>query len=279
MRVSIPTSRRPGGRRLGALAGGVLLAAFAAMPVAHAIAASGAEPAHGSPPLLDPVTTTLPGKRVGLNVCEFTSTLTVRRGQPPVREDVVAVDDATCTATVQRGTPAVLGPDGDGPADPAETVANGRGTPAANAVATRSRRAKARAAATIHSAGYHKSYFEDPPGIDVNSVRNDVDWRWNGVRVSDGFCEWHHGWFAGWERREHNFFCRYENEQRQLRSSSFVHYRNGIFCLTIDAHTWYERNNAYGRRNGDLVGTVNWRKEGGCVGLLSFHHFLRRTLN
>jgi hypothetical protein len=33
-----------------------------------------------------------------------------------------------------------------------------------------------------------------------------------------------------------------------------------------DTHTYYERNNAYGKANGNLVGTVSARKSGGCTG-------------
>jgi len=122
---------------------------------------------------------------------------------------------------------------------------------------------------------------EDPPGIDVNSVRNDVDWYWNGSYVYNGYCSYSYGWFSasGWGLKENDFFCRYENSQTQLRSSSYVHFKNGIFCAFIDTHTYYERNNAYGKFNGYLSGQVNWRKTGGCTGLLSFHTQLRRTLN
>jgi hypothetical protein len=277
MQASTSASTRSGGRRVGALTTGVLLAAFAAAPVAHAVA-GGAAAQESSSQLTNAVTQTVTGTRVAVNVCEFTSTLKLAPGQAPIQEDVVSVDDATCTATVQRGTPAVIAPDSDVATDPRETVSNGTLAPASTAVAS-ARRPRAMAAAAVHSIGYHKSYFEDPPGIDVNSVRNTVDWRWNGTTVSNGLCSANYGWFTGWSRVAHNFFCRYEDSQRKLRSSSFAHYRNGIFCLTIDAHTYYERNNAYGRRDGYLIGTVNWRKEGGCVGLLSFHHFLRRTLN
>ena len=70
-----------------------------------------------------------------------------------------------------------------------------------------------------------------------------------------------------------------KNSQTQVRSSSYAHFRNGIFCLTIDTHTYYDRNNAYGKYNGYLVGQVTWRKSGGCTGLLSFHSRLVRTLN
>ncbi len=99
------------------------------------------------------------------------------------------------------------------------------------------------------------------------------------IRVSCGTRDY--GWYStsGWGLKENNFFCRYENSQTQVRSSSYAHFKNGIFCAFIDTHTYYDRNNAYGKANGYLVGTVNAYKKGGCTGLLSFHTQLRRTLN
>jgi hypothetical protein len=250
---------------------GVALIAFSLPPVALARVEAGPETAAKSPPLINPTTHDIQGTRVTPNECAYSLTLTLAPGQRAVREDAVAENQTTCTMRVQRGVPADLT---EAPEESGMSVASFSATPtevSGGPIGT----------LAVHSKGYHKSYYEDPVGIDVNSVRNNVDWVWNGSRVSNGLCEAHYGWFAGsgWGLHENNFFCRYESSQTQLRSSSFAHFKNGIFCAFIDTHTYYERNNAYGRANGDLVGTVNARKSGGCTGLLSFHHFLRRTLN
>ncbi|MGH2997286.1 MAG: hypothetical protein ACRDM9_13305, partial [Gaiellaceae bacterium] len=248
------STRGRGGRARGwrSTLGLLALAAVSLPPVAAAGLERGEDTAPKPPPLVNPLTLDVAGKRVGPNVCEYTSTLEVAPGEVSVREDVIAVDDATCTMRVQRGVPADLAEPAD---EPGSSTKTGEATPKPD----RSLAGAGRALAT-HSKGYHKSYFEDPPGIDVNSVRNDVDWVWNGSTVSNGLCSYTYGWFAasGWGLKENNFFCRYENSQTQLRSSSYVHFKNGIFCLFIDTHTYYERNNAYGKWNGNLVGTISW---------------------
>lgn len=225
-----------------------------------------------SPPLVNPLTLDIAGKHVAGSACEFSSTVTLSPGEIAVREDVIAVDDASCTARVERGVPA------DVAEQPVESGMSEESGSAAPDGETATSPADTQA---VHSKGYHKSYFEDPPGIDVNSVQNSVDWVWNGNTVSNGHCAYHYGWFSGsgWGLHENNFFCRYENNQTQVRSSSYAHFKNGVFCFFIDTHTYYNRNNAYGKANGYLVGQITWRKSGGCIGLLSFHHILKRTQN
>ena len=132
------------------------------------------------------------------------------------------------------------------------------------------------------SAGYYKSYYEDPVQLDVNSVTNSTTWSWNGSSVlsSPGpVGGYHYGWFkgSGWSLKENNWQNTYTSNQ--TTSSSYVHYRNGTFCATIDTHTYYDRNNVHGRKDGWLLGNVNARKKGGCTSLLSFHTKLKRTKN
>jgi hypothetical protein len=250
----------------------VAVLAFAAPPLAAA-AVDGRAAAGAEPPIRDPVTLDLAGQRVGPNTCRWELGLALAPGQAALREDVTLVDDATCTLRVQRGVPTE-----EGEAEDARNMSFRSGQ--ARADTGRAPAGAARALAT-HSKGYHKSYYEDPVKLDVNSVRNDVDWYWNGSSVSSGLCSYSYGWLSGsgWSLKENNFFCRYEDSQRLLRSSSYAHFRNGVFCFTIDTHTYYDRNNAYGRRDGYLLGTVSASKSGGCTALLSFGHVLKRTLN
>jgi hypothetical protein len=247
-------------------------------PVAYASVERNGGPAAAPPPLRNAVVDRVQGKHVGKGVCEYSSTLELAPGEQAIQEDSIAFDDSTCTMTVQRGTPIELPPVED-PAVSGMSTEEGSAQPAGERSLS-ALHGPARTAA-VHSAGYYKSRFEDPVGIDVNSVRNNVNWYWNGSTVFNAFCAYSYGWYSpsGWQLKENNFFCRYENSQTQVRSSSYAHFRNGVFCLTIDTHTYYDRNNAYGRYNGYLVGQVNWRKSGGCTGLLSFHTQLVRTLN
>jgi hypothetical protein len=63
----------------------------------------------------------------------------------------------------------------------------------------------------------------------------------------------------------------------QSESSSYVHFRNNIFCAFVDTHTYYDRNYVFGKPNGSLAWQWNTRKSGGCTSLLSFHHIAAYT--
>jgi hypothetical protein len=276
---------RAGRLPLRTVLGFAFIAAVGVPPIAHAAMPGNAPAAEERAPLLNPVTATIKGERVAPGVCKYTSTLQLAPGEQAVQEDSIAIDDASCTMTVLRGTPAdAKQVDGTTQAEGAPAGwSEKEGGAAAKTASTAqgSDSVTANAAAAVHSAGYYKSYYEDPVGIDVNSVRNNVDWYWNGSYVYNGYCSYHYGWYStsGWGLKENNFFCRYEDSQARVRSSSYAHFKNGIFCAFIDTHTYYDRNNAIGRRDGYLIGRVNAYKSGGCTGLLSFHTQLRRTLN
>lgn len=125
-----------------------------------------------------------------------------------------------------------------------------------------------------------KSYFEDPPRRDVNSVINSTDWYWDrtcvrspvyGGRAYDPLEQ------TGWRLEAQNW-QNYYNCTNSV-SSSYAHFFNGAFCANVDTHTYYDRNTVRGRKDGYLLGKWDWRKAGGCKSLLRFHAFLRRTLN
>jgi hypothetical protein len=134
----------------------------------------------------------------------------------------------------------------------------------------------------VTSAGYYKSYYEDPAQIDVNSVRNDVTWTWR--KDKTGCVNWidsayAYGWYdaSGWELRGNNFSNQTKCESHE--ASSYAEFFNGAFCLNFDTRTFYNRNRVRGMKTGLLVGEVRASKQGGCVGFLSFHTTLRRTQN
>jgi len=224
--------------------------------------------------LLNARTVMVRGTHLAAGGCEYSGSASVAPGEAAVQQDEIAEDPATCTMTLVQGTPTSI----LSPADPKGTSTKS-GHAVADPVASGTR-SFARVTAT-HSAGYSKTRFEDPVGIDVNSVKNSVDWVWNGSSVSNGSCSYNYGWLSGdgWGLHENNFFCRYDGSPLQLHSSSYAHFKNGIFCIGFDTNTYYNRNNAYGKRNGTLVGTWNTSKSGPCSGLLSVHNQVVRTLN
>lgn len=243
---------------LGAVTVGPALASHDSWGGSAPPTATSAEDDAGSsrPALLDADTATVQGRRMASGACKYKSSLSLAPDQMAVGQETIGVDDATCTMKVRRGTPA------DAPTAP--TSADGVGT----------------TAIVGHSAGYFKSFTEDPVFIDVNAVRNDVNWFWDGSRVAQMTCDKSFGLFAptGWVLVASNTFCRYENNQTQSHSSSFAQFRNVPFCWPNTTETVYDRNNVYGMANGWLRGDSSVVNRGGCTNLLSTYSELRRTL-
>jgi hypothetical protein len=158
------------------------------------------------------------------------------------------------------------------------SVACASGMSAAN---TEACTADALAAATRRyrrSAGYLKSFWEDPPQFDVNSVRNSVDFRYGGGCVHNPIeFAANYGWMSqsGWERLGNDWSR--GADCASAGSSSFVHFKNKVFCASIDTNVWYNRNTIYGYPNGAMRGKVHSEKRGGCVRLLSFDKKMVRT--
>ena len=210
------------------------------------------------------------GTSDGAGGCQFTLSASLATGQTIQRVDETSFSASTCQSTVAytSGTTAATMP-----ADPTEVSDSGvvastlSGTaPATTALTTR------------HSAGYMKSWFQDPVHITVNSVQNSTDWRWNGsCVVAPVYGSYHYTWFAGWVKKDNNWQNYYTCTQST--SSSYVHFHDGAFCAFTDTEVYYNRNTVHGKYNGYLTGNVHWSKTGHCSGLLSFHYSLKRTLN
>jgi hypothetical protein len=134
----------------------------------------------------------------------------------------------------------------------------------------------AAALATTHSAGYYKSWFEDPVGLDLNRVTDTADWYWNGSRVSNAHGSYTYWWFStdGWRKNADNFSCTYASDMSYVTANSYVDYRHPI-------GTWckYNRNDVRGHGNGNLTGSCTWSKGGTGSSLLSFKAEIKRTLN
>jgi len=134
--------------------------------------------------------------------------------------------------------------------------------------------------AFIQSRGYLRTFWEDPIFIDLNGVKNEVDWFWDNasclVPNLGGFA---YDWFtpSGWNLLASNwqnvFNCSLQT------SSSFAHFRNGIFCLGADSDTVYDRNTVHGSWDGTLYAEWFTVFSGPCTVLASFHYDFQRTLN
>lgn len=67
--------------------------------------------------------------------------------------------------------------------------------------------------------------------------------------------------------------------QSWVDSTSYVRYKNGIFCGFTDTNVYYDRNHAYGYGSGNLVGQWRVTKTGLCSGALTVKHRTQRTMN
>ncbi|MBP2324108.1 hypothetical protein JOF56_004493 [Kibdelosporangium banguiense] len=225
------------------------------------------------PVLADAQQVTIQGALNERGVCEIPMSSELSPTTETASIDEIAHNPDTCTSKVLVSSTEV--------ADEAESdtdKSEGAATPQLSAGVA----GDANIQAVTRSRGYYKSYYEDPVQLDVNSVSNWTEWSWNGSSVlsspgpTGGY---NYGWYSpsGWSKKENNWTNTYTSAQTSV--SSYVHYRNGSFCATIDTHTYYNRNNVHGRKNGVLAGNVSAEKSGGCTRLLSFHTKIKRTKN
>jgi hypothetical protein len=116
-----------------------------------------------------------------------------------------------------------------------------------------------------------KTAWEDPLGIDVNSVQNTTDWHWNGNCVvspvqNSQAQDWYTptGWWRDSQNFQHSWNC------TQTTSSSFGHFANDNFCPGGGnrTHAYYDRNIVHGRYNGAATRSQNSWISGGCSFLL-----------
>lgn len=268
--------RTQSARLLGHLGGAASIALAASILVPSAVAS----PRPASSPLREATTVVIQGRHVA-GGCRYEGTNVVAPGQTAVEQDEIAEDPSTCTMTLQQGIPSSVSdraPEGSSVLAQTTTATARTPQPAGSTSA-------ATAAATVHSAGYSHTYTEDPAQIDVTSVQNDIDWYWDGsALVGTETCSSTYHWFtsSGWGLHENNLQCNFDvptYPQTWIDSTSYVHFKNGVFCGFTDTHVYYNRNHAIGYANGSLVGRWSVTKTGACSGLLRVHNTTARTLN
>jgi hypothetical protein len=238
--------------------------------------------------LENPTAYTMQGESAPDGSCVFSGELVLAPGSRAVEERETAINPSTCQMRLERGTPpadAIAG-EADGATSPQGTAKDGEGQSSPESATGGSGGEVSIAAAARRSAGFHRTWWEDPANFDVNSVRNSTDWHWNGSDVVGPVYGGYRYWWlteSGWELRGNdwnNFYTSY-----QTTSSSYAHFRNGYFCTAAygqyqpPTHTYYDRNAVHGRYNGDLVGTWRSWTDGGCESFLHRRNQLVRTLN
>lgn len=119
--------------------------------------------------------------------------------------------------------------------------------------------------------GSLKVNVEDPPQIDVTTTHSFLDWSTDGVYLySDHRAEW--GWFtgSGWGRESGRFS--YDNNGSWAYTDVAGHFRNGVFCLTIDTHTYHNKTYFEGWYDGYWYWEYEVDKSGGCTDLLHYEY-------
>jgi hypothetical protein len=85
---------------------------------------------------------------------------------------------------------------------------------------------------------------------------------------------------TGWERTQFDVNSnRDDNDPDYVETATKVHWKNQIFCATIDTDVDFDRSRGRGWHDGFLQGLTQRDIYGGCSGLLSFHHRLDRLIN
>lgn len=124
-----------------------------------------------------------------------------------------------------------------------------------------------------HDACIHM-WFEDPPGIHVNDVRNEVQWNPASGCASYGYAYasyywtllWQTGWWNTVDIYSPSFTC------SGVTSRTTEIFQNDLFCATTISGTAYDPSYITGYANGSYYWSVSWRKVGLCQALLSFHY-------
>jgi hypothetical protein len=120
-----------------------------------------------------------------------------------------------------------------------------------------------------------RQWYEEPAQQSVGEVTNTVRWRPSATCASpttgEDTVNYRLDWLeqTGWRLIDHEW-RRGFNCDRVL-SHSIVHYRNGVFCATIDTDVFFDKNRVEGLPGGSTRWVWEARKFGGCSALLSYH--------
>ncbi|MFD0772890.1 hypothetical protein ACFQZ2_03020 [Streptomonospora algeriensis] len=219
---------------------------------------------------------TVQGEPDGNGTCHFQDEADLAPGESSITVDELAFNPETCESRIAAA------PDSADEAAPVGEEEAAATAEAAEADETEESDESAAVQAATRSSGYLWSWYEDPPGIKVTEAANHTTWSWNGSSVLSspvptGSQATRHFGTSGWSLESRNWRNVYNSWE--TTSSTYAHFRNNIFCATIDTHVYADRNTVNGQGDGNLHGEWNWSKSGGCNALLSFHNELERTQN
>lgn len=183
-----PLKPRRRGRRIGIVAGGVVVGLIL---VANSTALADGQPYAEPTPsaggwyyfsqdtqLIDPVSQTIVGAPT-TGGCTFDSTLSLPVGQTAIDEVETAVNMTTCQAQVQIGEPNAQLLAAENVQSPGDIL--DVGAPEGAFVDADPAPNVSLPGTEINYAGYFHSWYQDPVGIHVTSVQNNLAWKaWDG---------------------------------------------------------------------------------------------------
>lgn len=118
------------------------------------------------------------------------------------------------------------------------------------------------------------SWFQDPLGLHVNDLTNEVQWTPSGSCASSGrtYASWYAqwlgatGWYLAANTFQPSFTC------AGVISKSVTTFFNTAFCSGLLTTTTYNPQMVEGFANGTYTWSVTWAKTGPCSLLLGFYH-------
>jgi hypothetical protein len=228
---------------------------------------------------------TVQGTPQGNDVCQYNITTELPPGQDEVAQQEIAENPSTCQMRLEEGTPA---DDNASPASSARrssekgvrshqprrlsatTSASGSGWVIGD-LQTSDAGDDGTYAPVYEKAAVYRTWYEDPAGLDVNKVSNNIQWKYNGnCVVHKAYAVpglnwlWESGWnLADWDGN-------FDVNCNHARQAIYAHFNNYAFCQSW-TDVYYDRNHFAGKPDGTWTGGTSYSKSGLCAGALSFH--------
>lgn len=219
---------------------------------------------------------TIQGTSNGDGVCHFEDGASLAPDEDVISAQEVAYNPDTCESRIATSDAPIGGAESP-PAERGDAGAEEQAEPEDTQPSSDSPEAQ-----QTRSSGHLWSWYEDPPGIKVTEVDNRTAWSWDGSDVLSsppptGGETIDYFTASGWALEEQDRQNSHNSDR--TTSSTYAHFRNGVFCLGITTHVHADRNAVHGEADGTLDGNWNWSRSGGCNALLSFNNQLERTQN
>lgn len=198
------------------------------------------------------------GIRINGSCVNSSPVLSLAPGQYAVSASVKSADASTCdvtwqidAATTTRLATPVRPADGSSVEERAKVVVAAPAATGSGGVSP---------AATYSGSGYERAWFEDVVGLELNEVKSNISFSYNGSCVTSasgsGYWWWRSG--TGWESPT-NRGSWISTSCNNSKVWSQADYRNTGFCWPYTSNTHFRGVTVQGRYNGYLYGWVdNW---------------------